>query len=106
MPMNQKNYPKNWEKIAERIKKKNNYKCERCGHCNDKLSGHVLTVHHLMRDTTINEDWALASLCQRCHLSVQNRVNMEQGLLFPKLISKWFIPHYEGFLKWKKQKIS
>src|SRR5262245_6663119 len=38
----------------------------------------ILTVHHLTGDKADCRWWNLAALCQRCHLSVQGRVNMAQ----------------------------
>ena len=35
-------YPDNWKEIADKIKSAHDWKCERCGHANDYLSGHVL----------------------------------------------------------------
>jgi len=39
-----KSYPENWHEIANRIKEKNQWKCERCGHKHEVESDHVLTV--------------------------------------------------------------
>jgi hypothetical protein len=36
----------------------------------------------------------LAALCQRCHLTIQGRVNMFQGWLLEH--SPWMKPHVEG----------
>lgn len=96
------NYPKDWEAIAERIKSKHNYCCERCGKSNNPRTGHTLTVHHLDLNPSNNEEWNLAALCQRCHLSIQAKIRMDQ-LFFPEIIkvSAWFKPHYEGYLKSK-----
>ena len=92
-------YPKNWQTIASRIKSKANWKCERCGHAHDKVSGHVLTVHHLDGDKANCEDWNLAALCQRCHLHIQNKIRMDQMFLSELLdVSEWFKPHLSGYL--------
>ena len=95
-------YPDNWPEIAKRIKDTAGFKCERCGHPHDRDSGHVLTVHHLVPDKSLCEDWNLAALCQRCHLSIQGKVNMFQEYMLPH--SKSFIPHLEGFLAWLKER--
>ena len=91
-------YPSNWKEIATRIKAANGWKCERCKHPNDHKSGHVLTVHHLDGDKANCDEWNLAALCQRCHLSVQGRVKMDQGF-FDALLppSEWFKPHLDGY---------
>lgn len=93
-------YPKDWKEIATRIKEKAGWKCERCQHHHCVISGHCLTVHHLDGDKANSEDWNLAALCQRCHLSIQGRVKMDQ-LFFLGIIevSDWFKPHYEGYLE-------
>lgn len=93
-------YPDNWPEIAKRIKDTALWRCERCDHPHDINSGHVLTVHHLVPDKSLCEDWNLAALCQRCHLHIQGKVNMFQEYMLPH--SKWFIPHLEGFLVWLK----
>lgn len=92
-------YPKDWPKIALRIKDKAGQRCERCRHENDRESGHVLTVHHLDGNKANCEDWNLAALCQRCHLKIQGRVKMDQLFFLDVLpMSDWFKPHYAGFL--------
>lgn len=91
-------YPPNWREIAERIKSQNGWKCERCGHPHEVETGYVLTVHHLDGDKANCEDWNLAALCQRCHLSIQSRVRMDQ-LFFAEFlpVSEWFKPHLAGY---------
>lgn len=98
--MNQSTYPSDWPVIAARIKDASGWKCERCGHANDRESGHVLTVHHLDGNKSNCDDWNLAALCQRCHLQIQGRVKMDQ-LFFAEIldVSEWFKPHLEGFLR-------
>lgn len=99
-------YPPDWKKIAERIKIHAGYQCERCGHPNDRDSGHVLTVHHLDGNKSNCADWNLAALCQRCHLSIQGRVKMEQLFMLDILpVSGWFKPHYDGYLESIKIKV-
>ena len=92
-------YPDNWDKIAGRIKRKNGYKCERCGHPDDRDSGHVLTVHHLDGDKANCRDWNLAALCQRCHLHIQAKVDFKQMTLPGFEHSEWFKPHLKGYLR-------
>lgn len=89
-------YPDSWPEIAEQIKKEAGYKCERCKHPNDIKSGHVLTVHHLDGNKANCERWNLAALCQRCHLHIQAKMIFEQMFMFGH--SKWFKPHYKGYL--------
>lgn len=98
-------YPPDWPLIALRIKEKNGWKCERCGHPHDVLTAHVLTVHHLDGNKSNCAEWNLAALCQRCHLTIQGRIKMDQ-LFFEVLmpVSEWFKPHLEGYRASLKQK--
>jgi len=96
----QGNYPDNWEEIANRIKDKYDWKCERCKRKHNPKKGYCLTVHHLDGNPTNCEDWNLACLCQRCHLSVQGRIKLEQLFMIEILdVSEWFKHHLEGYLK-------
>lgn len=115
------NYPENWPEIAERIKRKNNYRCEICKHEHDPGNGYCLTVHHLDRDPQNNEEYNLASACQRCHLRLEGHAKKlersgntifsqsffifleEEGRRFPQIeLAEWFKPHWEGYLEVKK----
>ena len=75
------------------------WKCERCQHPHEVLTGHVLTVHHLDGDKCNCADWNLAALCQRCHLRIQGRVRMDQ-MFFGEIldVAEWFKPHLQGYL--------
>lgn len=97
-------YPDNWKEIAERRKKAEGYKCERCKHKHNPKKGYCLTVHHLDGDKSNNEDWNLAVLCQRCHLYMQGTVIMQQMLFDFVKVSNWFKPHLEGYKKFLKKK--
>lgn len=96
-------YPEDWPEIAERIKQKNGWKCERCGHAHDPEAGYTLTVHHLIADKSLCENWNLAALCQRCHLSIQARINMFQKIFEFVDIADWFKPHLDGFQAWQRR---
>lgn len=95
-------YPNGWPEFATRVKNEAGWLCERCGHPHDASSGHVLTVHHLTNNKAqpFSDRWAFAALCQRCHLTIQARVKMDQ-LFFAEIldVSAWFKPHLEGYLK-------
>lgn len=65
----------------------------------------VLTVHHLTGSFGNEQEakrdcrwWNLAALCQRCHLSIQARVNMPRRWLHEH--SEWFKPHVAGYYAW------
>ena len=85
-------YPEDWPEIAERIKEKAGHRCERCDH--DSTPPYVLTVHHLDNDKGNCQDWNLAALCQRCHLSIQGKVDMFQEWMFRH--SSWMQAHVKG----------
>jgi len=85
-------YPADWPQIAVRVKDRAASRCVRCLMHHAPANGYTLTVHHLDGNKTNCEDWNLAALCQRCHLTIQARVNMQQGFLFPDLHADWFRP--------------
>lgn len=93
-------YPDNWPEIADTLKSEWGWVCERCGRKHDPKAGYCLTVHHLDGDKANCAKWNLAALCQRCHLSIQGRIKMDQLFFLEVLpVSNWFKPHYEGYLK-------
>ncbi len=51
----------------------------------------ILTVHHLNEVKSDLRWWNLAALCQRCHLTIQRKVTMENP--WPWEHSAWFRPH-------------
>ena len=88
-------YPPEWTKeFRTQVRAENGNKCERCGHEHDPKAGYALTVHHLDNNKSNLARWNLAVLCQRCHLTIQGRVNMFQDYLFSH--SEWMKPHVEG----------
>lgn len=96
-------YPPDWSEIAQRLKNRHGWKCERCGHEHDVKAGYTLTVHHLDLDKSNCEEWNLTVLCQRCHLHVQATCRMEQMLLWGDAVSDWFKPHLEGFIEHRRK---
>lgn len=61
----------------------------------------VLTVHHLRLGHDAKRDlrwWNLAALCQRCHLQIQGKVQMER--VWPHEHSDWFKPYAAGWYAW------
>jgi hypothetical protein len=58
----------------------------------------ILTVHHLDGDKANCRWWNLTSLCQRCHLQIQGKVQM--GRVWPWEHSEWFRPYVAGFYAW------
>ncbi len=55
----------------------------------------ILTVHHFDGDKANCEWWNLLALCQRCHLTIQSRVNPQQPYMFEH--SEWLKPFVAGF---------
>lgn len=113
-------YPSGWQRIAEAVKARAGWRCERCGHpheppwrrlgrpelraaCDGRCRHppddrqRVLTVHHLDGDKSNCADWNLAALCQVCHLQVQGRVRMRQLWMLEH--SPWMVPHVAGMLE-------
>jgi 5-methylcytosine-specific restriction endonuclease McrA len=94
-PLHRGTYPAEWPAIAAAIKTECNATCIRCGHVHNVESGHVFTVHHFDGNKSNCEWWNLLGLCQRCHLSVQARVNPDQPYIFEH--SDWLKPYVAGF---------
>ena len=106
-------YPARWPKIAERVRRLNGYRCERCGHpsrphtsewrgicdegCQHPNDGkpRVLTVHHLDGNKSNVRLWNLAALCQVCHLQIQGRVAWYQAYAFTH--TPWMARHVERY---------
>lgn len=88
-------YPPDWAEIAFKVKADANWKCVRCGHLHDPISGYALTVHHLDMNPSNCAWWNIPALCQRCHLSIQGRVVMERTWMLPH--SEWFKPYVAGY---------
>lgn len=88
-------YPAEWPAIAIRVKNDAGWCCVRCGAAHSREGWRVLTVHHLDGDKANCRWWNLAALCQRCHLTIQGRVNMEQVYMLPH--SSWFRPYVAGY---------
>lgn len=59
----------------------------------------ILTVHHLTGDKADCRWWNLASLCQRCHLTIQGKVVMDRT--WPHEHSYWFRPYAAGYYAWR-----
>lgn len=88
-------YPDNWKEIATQIKEAVGWCCIRCKHPHDIPSHHVLTVHHLDGQKNNCAWWNLLPLCQKCHLSIQGRVNPDQPYFLEH--SAWFQIYVAGF---------
>ena len=79
MPIDYKNYPKDWKLILKAVIKNQKDTCYFCPAKNYKKhwktkSKVVLTVAHLDGNINNNSKFNLRALCQRCHL----RIDLEQ----------------------------
>ncbi len=93
-------YPPDWPYICIAVKRAAGWRCERCDRPHDPSKeghkvGQVLTVHHLDNDKSNVVWWNLAALCQRCHLQIQRKVEMDRPWIFDH--SEWFKPYVGGF---------
>lgn len=74
MPMDRKRYPKDWRRIAARVKEEADWKCEICGkQCRrpgEPLDTHrrTLTVAHLNHTPEDCSRANLKAMCAPCHL--------------------------------------
>lgn len=93
-------YPENWPEIARTVKDAAGWTCIRCGHMHDPETGYTLTVHHLDNNKSNCVWWNLTALCQRCHLSIQGRVDMDRPWVMEEH-SEWFRPYVAAFYAWK-----
>jgi 5-methylcytosine-specific restriction endonuclease McrA len=88
-------YPADWKEISTRIKDEAGWCCVRCGHPHDRATGHVLTCHHLDMDPGHNAWYNVLALCQKCHLSIQARVDLNRPyVMAPHTL--WFRPFVAG----------
>lgn len=87
-------YPPNWKQIADEVKDDANWCCVRCSTYHDVPTGYCLTVHHFDGNKSNCERWNLMALCQRCHLSVQARVDPQVPLMFDP--ARWAMPYIAG----------
>jgi hypothetical protein len=66
--------------------------------CEFEARWRILTVHHLRLGHDAKRDlrwWNLAALCQRCHLQIQGKVQLER--VWPHEHSEWFKPYAAGW---------
>lgn len=94
-PHHKGEYPPDWNAIAQTVKDDADWRCVRCWADHDPNRGYCLTVHHFDGNKSNCERWNLMALCQRCHLSVQARVDPEVPLMFWP--STWAMPYIAGF---------
>ena len=94
-------YPDDWDDIARAVKDESGWTCVRCGHPHDPDNGYCLTVHHLDLSPANCRWWNLVALCQRCHLTIQSKVDMQRMWMFEH--SPWFRPYVAGRYAWLRK---
>lgn len=77
-PFGEQDYPEDWPNAASIARATAAGVCIRCMHICRVEDRTVLTTHHLNMEKAQLSPWNLAPLCQRCHLSVQARVDFDQ----------------------------
>jgi hypothetical protein len=87
-------YCSDWPEVATGVKDVAGWKCIRCGHRHEPEAGYVLTVHHMDMDPSNNKWWNLLALCQRCHLTIQAKVDVHRMWMFDH--SEWIKPYLAG----------
>jgi hypothetical protein len=95
-------YPDGWPAFAIKLKDEAGWACVRCGHPHDPASGHTLTVHHgtMAKDEPFEHWWAFWVLCQRCHLAIQARVDLNRPWVMGEH-SEWFRPFAAGWYAYR-----
>lgn len=63
--------------------------------CTIEAQWRVLTVHHLNEVKYDCRWWNLVALCQRCHLTIQRKVQMAR--VYPFEHTDWFKPYVAGY---------
>jgi hypothetical protein len=93
-------YPSNWKELATAVKEAAGWRCIRCDHPHDTAAGYTLTVHHANLDPGCSAWWNLLALCQRCHLAIQAKVDLNRPWVMAEH-SDWFKPYVAGFYAFK-----
>lgn len=95
-------YPAGWKAFATQVKDEAGWACVRCQHPHDPSAGYTLTVHHATMNKAEPFDhwWAFLPLCQRCHLSIQARVDLDRPWVMAEH-SEWFKVFAAGFYAFK-----
>ena len=89
-------YPADWPAIAAGVKDAARWRCVRCDAPHLREGWTILTVHHLDGDKGNCRWWNLLALCQRCHLSIQGRVNPDRPWVMAEH-TPWFRPYVAAF---------
>lgn len=93
-------YPADWRQIALATKEAAGWRCVRCDAAHSRHGWRILTVHHIDGDKGNCRWWNIAALCQRCHLSIQGRVNPNRPWVMCEH-TEWFKPYAAGLYAFK-----
>lgn len=66
-------YVKDWQKISEFIREKNEFVCEHCGAILYGFNKRFLEVHHINGNKLDNREYNLKCLCIKCHSEIDER---------------------------------
>lgn len=89
-------YPVDWPATAKAVKDAAGWRCVRCDAAHAREGWRILTVHHLNGAKDDCRWWNLLALCQRCHLSIQGRVNPDRPWVMAEH-TPWFRPYVAAF---------
>lgn len=90
-------YPADWSALSKLVKDEAQWRCARCGlGCRPGTMAPGLSygVHHFDGNRGNNARWNLMPTCNRCHLSVQGRVNPAVAILVDP--RPWAMPYISG----------
>lgn len=107
--MNRENYPKNWDEISEQVKDEAGRKCEACGEPHSVKTWHILTTHHLIPDTDLNERWNLMAICQRCNLRAEakNKAIRKQLVIWHKYSkADWLMKQLKAYAQILREELT
>lgn len=78
---NDKNdYGPQWEKLTEKIRQRENYRCRNCGVTGDLEVHHIIPFRRFDDPDEANDPDNLVALCPRCHKLAETRVHIQSGL--------------------------
>ena len=78
---NDKNdYGPQWEKLTEKIRQRENYRCRNCGVTGDLEVHHIIPFRRFDDPDEANDPDNLVALCPRCHKLAETSVHIQSGL--------------------------
>ena len=74
------NYGPQWEKLTDKIRERENYRCRNCGVTGDLEVHHIIPFRRFDDPDEANDPDNLVALCPRCHHLAETRVHIQSGL--------------------------